>query len=400
MITQTLSGGTTAPVSNQEAGLKVPYNWDITLLERFGKINQEPDTLLPIREVYGADRYSLTGSGRGGNALSKREQSWSEHFSEAHRWGIKFNYLFNAISLAGKEWDKSFQDKFLSTVGQLVDCGVDIITVTNPRLTLLVKEKFPELEVSPSINNHLDSVERVRQLVNYMGIDRIMLDHRVSRNFKLVEEVHKAFPEIPIVVLVNESCLRDCVLQPFHQEYLGGISRMEYQNRTPPPDLCHLFCATEKLTDPAHCLKAPWLRPEDVKHLVAAGATLIKLAGRSKDSEWITNLVIAYAKGKYRGNVFQFVEKSGLSSPEWEGYLGKKMPPARYQVDNKSLDGFISPFLKGTVPCVKGEIGCGSCRWCYKWLHAVSEPPNKVERLGDLGNLMKIVKSTEVALAA
>jgi collagenase-like PrtC family protease len=379
--------------SDVKSGLEVPYNWDLQLLDRFEEINASTKTKFQIKEIYCADPFSITGSGRSGSALTKREQPWSEHISRAHDAGINFNYLFNAISLAGREWNGDFIKNFLSTVEQLVKDGVDVVTITNLRLNLLVKQYFTELYVASSVGHHLDSVERIRQWLIYTNADRIMLDARASRQFKLVGEIRNAFPDKDISVLVTESCLWDCVLHPFHLEHESSISRQDSQNSKPPPDLCHMFCATEKLENPVNTLKAPWLRPEDIKYLVNSGADLIKLAGRTKDSAWIDELATIYANGEFDGDIFKFIEKSGLISPDWEDLLDRKMKPARYKVDNKALDGFIEPFLNGSTPCVKdSKYGCADCTWCHDWLHAVSEPENKVERAEDMKVLLSKIK--------
>ena len=46
------------------------------------------------------------------------------------------------------------------------------------------------------------------------------------------------------------------------------------------------------------------------------------------------------------------------------------------------------PFVEGSVPCVKGNQGCGSCKWCDRWLHAVSCPENLKERLKELEGIL------------
>jgi isocitrate lyase len=68
------------------------------------------------------------------------------------------------------------------------------------------------------------------------------------------------------------------------------------------------------------------------------------------------------------------------------------MHSAHYQIDNKGLEGFIKPFVEGTVPCVKNEDGCADCRWCEKWLDRVLIPDNRTERLEELEDIVKTIK--------
>ncbi len=367
---------------NQDRGLKIPFNWDYSLFEEFARINQDPRTQYPVVEVYAADKYSLVGSGRTASTLYERRLPIEDHIEEAHRNGIRFEYLWNASTLGGREWDPQLQDQAYQEAARLIKAGVDGFTVSNPLLCLKLKAWFPGIAITSSVNNHLDSVERISQWLTYNSVDRIQLDHRSSRNFSLIKKVHASFPAHPIIVLVNEACLPDCALQSYHQEHCANASRhgADYD----APDLCRILCTTAKLQDPLYTLKAPWVRPEDMHHLFEAGAGIIKLAGRTEKSEWIIRLAEAYAFADYDGDIWELIEKPGSVRPEWETVLQKKLDPCRFTVHNKSLDGFIDPFVQGKVPCVKGNQGCGACNWCEQWMNAVSFPQNMNERLQDL----------------
>jgi collagenase-like PrtC family protease len=374
----------------QQAGLEIPHNWDLELLDKLGDLNKEDDTRFPVLEVYASDRYSVTGSGRGGTTLAKREHDYKTYIDRAHQNGIKFIFLWNAISMGGEEWNPRTQKRLFSQARELVDAGVDCITVAIPLLALKLKTWFPDLEISCSVNNKIDSVEKARQLINHFNVDRLIMDNRCSRNFSLIRAMHREF-SIPLTVLVNESCLPDCILQAHHQEYLATVSR-DRDITINPPDLCHALCGIVKLSNPLYTLKAPWIRPEDVCYLTGAGVSYVKLAGRTQSSEWILKLARAYAKGKFKGDIWQLIEKSGLTSPEWSVYLSKKLEPCHYKVENELLDGFISPFVNGTVPCVQTNTGCGDCTWCEQWMHAVSSPSNARDRIKDLQEILAIIK--------
>lgn len=370
--------------SNKSAkvGLKVPFNWDIELFKELAKINANERTLFPVLEVYAADKYSILGSGRTSNTVYERKHSLADYIAEAHRYNIKFEYLWNAITAGGREWDPDFQQALKREAEELVAAGVDSFTVTSPLLCQKLKQWFPEITVTSSVNNHIDSLEKVKQFIEYARIDRIMLDNRHSRNFGLIKKMHRKYPQHPIIVLVNEACLPDCALQSVHQEHTAHSSRQgsNYQ----APDLCRILCTMNKLKNPAYSLKAPWVRPEDIHYLFEAGASLIKLAGRTESTDWIIRLCRAYAYGSFEGDVWEFIEKPGSVRPEWEAAVGKKLEPCRFHVENRDLDGFIEPFVDGSVPCVKTLNGCGNCKWCDRWMYAVTCPTNILERLQDL----------------
>jgi collagenase-like PrtC family protease len=363
-------------------GIKIPFNWDYSLLQGLAEINNSGRVLYPVVEVYAADKHSLIGSGRTASTVFERTLPIDAYIEEAHRHGIRFEYLWNASTLGGKEWDRQLQGQLHEEARKLVAAGVDGFTVSHPLLCLKLKSWFPGVMVSSSVNNHLDSVERVSQWLQYTSVDRIMLDNRFSRNFRLIKRIHARFPKHPIIVLVNEACLPDCVLQPYHQEHTANASRCG--DNYDAPDLCRILCTQMKLKNPVYTLKAPWVRPEDLHYLSEAGASVIKLAGRTERTEWILRLAEAYASGRFDGDIWDLIEKPGSVRPEWETVVGRKLEPSRFSVSNDELDGFIEPFIEGSVPCVKGNQGCGTCKWCDRWMHAVTCPTNIMERMDDL----------------
>lgn len=391
-------------VRSDVVGLEAPFNWDPKLIGFCGAINKARDCLYPIRVLYGADRYSTTGNGRGPDVQAARGKPYEDYFRRCHDLGIEFHYLWNALFLDNLEWDTAFRDRLRREADELVAAGVDCVVVANPALQLFLKAWHPELRVGTSVNSHLDSVERVGQLIRHTGIDTIMLDHRNSRNFGLIRDLRREFPSYPIIVLSNESCLLHCTLQCAHQAALGAASRCG--GSAFHPNLCDILCAREKLLNPLHVLRAPWIRPEDIHHLFEAGATLVKLAGRTEPTEWIVELLKAYSTARCEGDVFRFIEKSGLRSPAWERMIHRPLTPARFQLNNSALEGFITPFVEGRVPCVKNQAGCGSCGWCASFMHAITCPENHEQRLQDVGELLAICmagdfgKESEVLQAA
>jgi len=148
------------------------------------------------------------------------------------------------------------------------------------------------------------------------------------------------------------------------------------------------LCARAKLLEPFNVLRAPWWRPEDLHYLFGAGATLVKLAGRTEPSAKIKEIVRAYSTGRFTGDIWSLVEKSGLTNPVWEEMSGRALPACRLRADNGALDGFIRPWVEGRAPCIRNQFGCGSCQWCSQFMHAVTLPDNRAQRLEDIAELL------------
>jgi collagenase-like PrtC family protease len=377
----------------ERRGLEVPFNWDPQLANLLGAINALPDAVFPIVEAYASDPLSATGSGRPGNSLPVRNQPLGFYIRALQRYGIRFNYLLNGAFLGGAELDAGLWRQVSAVLEELQATGTDAVTVTvaNPILAMRIGDAFPDLRISSSVNIHLDSGERVDQLFDYAPYRTIILDHRFSRHFPLLRSLRERYPTAPIVVLANESCLPDCVLQPYHQDFLANTSRIGGVGKE-ALDVYHIQCARRKLLYPDYCLKARWIRPDDVAHMFEAGVTVVKLAGRTMPTAWIAKVATAYATGRFNeDDLWPLIEKSGLTSPDWNAALGRELAPCRYVVHNRHLAGFIEPFVTGKAPCVRGPLGCVNCGYCRAWTKkAVEYPSNGSERLSELGELLEI----------
>ena len=187
-------------------GLEVPFNFDMELFEFLRAINASPYTKFPVRIVYAADRLSLTGSGRGANSLPNRRFPIKDYIHIAHDVGIEFHYLYNSPNLGNQGWLPPFREALHRHMDELAAAGVDCCVAAHPVVLHMLREWHPELKRGSSVNDHLDSVERARQLIEFPGISNIMVDHRNSRNFPLVRALRKSFPNMDIIVLANESC--------------------------------------------------------------------------------------------------------------------------------------------------------------------------------------------------
>lgn len=368
--------------------LKVPYNWDISLFSSYARINSDPETLFPAEEVYVSDRKSIVGTGRPPSSLPDRVGHYRDHVEEAHRNNIRFSFVFNACSMAGKELNRETQQSIYEQTSELVDAGVDGLIVTIPYLAHLIHRWFPALKISSSVNNQLESVEKISQLLASAPFDMIQFPFTRARDFNLFRDTAARFPTHGRIALVNESCLLDCAFQRFHQDFYNFLDKNDA-----PIDYYHLCCAVHKLEDPLNVLKSQWIMPEDLHHLAENGITAVKLAGREKkENNWLIDLVDCYARGESRGNAYRFIEKSGLLDQEWSEILGEELTTCHYQVDHEKLNGFIEGFVAGHLPCVRYKHCASSCTWCSSYMHAVSPPPNRNERLRQVRQLMSIVE--------
>lgn len=355
--------------------LSIPTSWDNHLIEAVDKINRDSRTRMAVHEVFGTLQTSITGGGRPASILPyvTREQV-QDHIELAHQCGLEVNFLLNTICMGNKEFVPEYHAELLETLGWLDDLGVDTVTITIPYLMELVKRQFPRIKVCVSVTATVGTVQEARFFSDDLGVDRINVHFMINRNFDMIKALRKAVHrDCALEVLANDPCVFHCPYREYHQT-LNAHGSQASRGASPAIyiDYPGIKCAIKRIQERAEILKSPWIRPEDTIYWERAGVDLIKLAGRAKPTDWIVECTQIYARREFEGNIYDFVEKSGLHAPEYEAFFGtsEMIKPLRFHIDNKSLDGFIDYFVKAKPRC---ELGCQiiGCRHCYTWAERV-----------------------------
>jgi len=145
-----------------------------------------------VAELYGKLTSDFIGGGRPSYLLSNiTKDKVKKHVEDAHKHGLKFNYLLNAFCLDNKEYTVSGQKRLRQLLDWLIDIKVDRVTVAIPYLMQFIKNQYPQLKVGASILANIDSVEAAKFWCN-LGLDRLALSVFVIRDFKLLKAIRKA----------------------------------------------------------------------------------------------------------------------------------------------------------------------------------------------------------------
>ena len=342
--------------------LCVPSSMENELIDGLDKINDHCDGL-KVHEIYCALQQTPFGGGRPSTLLPYMGvKEFSAHVKYANDCGIQVNYLLNPMCCGGKEYEPQTHRAMVEHIEWIYSINVDSVTIAIPYLMDIVRERFPDLKICASVNAEINSPQRA-QMFEKLGADRIIFDNFLNRRFDNIRAIKRSV-KCNIEALVNEPCLLNCAFRLYHQMLFGHGSQTG-ANGLPPviPDYAQINCSRKRLLDPSEIIKAPWYRPEDIKHLSQAGVDYIKLSGRGQPTGWILKCANAYSMQQYEGNIYELVEKQGLCSSEYEILLGEKetLNPFRFAVDNRALDGFIEPFVEGKMHC---EFGCDGCTYC------------------------------------
>jgi len=338
--------------------LLLPTNWDRDLIPLLSETKADI-------ELYGVLPTSMIGSGGSGPDIPQMTAKDAEEYIKlAHSAGFKFNYLLNAPCLNNMEWHEDTHQELLQHLEWLSDIEVDSVTVAIPYLIELIKCQFPNLKVEASTITHVNSVARAK-FVESLGVDAIMLDANINRDFKLLKAIRSAV-KCELGMLTNSLCLYQCPYEYYHNNTMGHASQSQNQLSGFYMDYCVLHCALESLADKSQLIKARWIRPEDIHIYQEMGIDFFKIGGRAMSTRWIVNATKAYASLSYPGNLYDILSaltsklrssESNLPSTQTSAIAS---PPKVY-IDNQSLDGFIDFFKK--QDCLSG---CSNCNYCQE----------------------------------
>jgi len=338
--------------------LLVPTNWDRALIS---PLSQQQAVI----QTYGVLPTSLTGSGGSGPDIPQMTIEQAEEYIKlVHSAGLTFNYLLNAPCLNNMEWQEDTHRELLQHLDWLSNIGVNSVTVVIPYLMELIKHQFPHLKVEVSTIAHVNSVARAK-FFESLGVDSIMLDSNINRDFKLLKAIRSSV-KCELGVLTNSLCLYQCPYEYYHNNTLGHAS----QNQNPLSgrymDYCVLHCALSGISDSSQLIKSRWIRPEDLHIYQELGIDFFKIGGRAMSTKWILNAIKAYSSLCYQGNLYDILSALTSKLRNAEPNLPSTQTttissPPKIYIDNQALNGFIDFFQK--QDCLSE---CSRCNYCQE----------------------------------
>lgn len=365
----------------------VPTNFQRNLISSLKKEN--------IEELYGKLSRDIIGGGRASAVLpfvSKRELA--QHILEAHKNGLRFNYLLNSTCLNNLEWSASWQSSFRKFLDYLIKSGVDKVTVSIPYLLELIKSEHPQLEVSVSIQAGINSLQRVKFWQD-LGADEIALFMDINRNFSLLEKIRKE-TDCKLKLIANLFCLYGCPFYHYHANLQSHASQDSHPSKGFVIDYCTLRCRLIRLTNPEEFIRSRWIRPEDINIYEELGIDTLKFVNRDMKTEAISLIVDAYTRRGYEGNLLDLFSDPSKSITGYRlnfqkaKYFFKPFRvnlPKLYKakeflnadkviIDNRKLDGFIQHFLNNDCSLKS----CQECKYCGKIASQVVKIPSGYQR--------------------
>ena len=364
--------------------LSVAANWDIELLDGLAHIPE-------VTSVYAKLPYDLVGGGRAGSVLPSVDiVAAAAYIREAHKRGLSFSYLLNAPCLGNLEQTQDGKERLLAFVGQLVEIGVDNVSISNLALVALVRSNYPELSIRGSVLSWPTNLPRLKYQES-LGVDPLILPYsEFNRDFQALERIGSNL-SCDVVLFANIACIYHCHYLAEHACSVGHASQESQDGKKThfmlDPYLWQ--CTRRRLMQPELFLSSRWIRPEDLHMYEALGFEEFKIIDRSRSTAWLLRATKAYASRRYDGNLLDIISIEMLGDPNGfhtsideqsrkslslldrkERHLQIRMFSLRQRllalnvnIDNAVLSGFLEGF--GKIRCE--ETFCDDCRYCHRY---------------------------------
>lgn len=358
--------------------LRVGANWDIAFLDAVKGTS--------VDALFGKLPFDIVGGARPGFVLPQiNRKSVEQYIKACHERGLEFSYLLNAPCLGNLQYSRKGYGQLIDLLEWIDESGANSVTLGLPYLIDLVRKRFPRLMVKVSTTARVNTVRKALQYED-MGVEEIIIDEHINREFKTLEVIRKAVT-CNLELIVNNICLWQCPYNYEHVNHDGHASREGEED-----DYCYLqypgyLCLYRKLTDPVELLKSPWIRPEDIPHYENLGYDHFKITERFKRTPLLLEHVKAYENRRYEGNLLDLftLPRKGAFTPIHLEYFIKpehvnilKISELEkvfdlevrelIQMDNQKLNGFIEFFKKNDC----NQTTCLECRYCETFFEKVS----------------------------
>ena len=285
---------------------------------------------------------------RGSNKLIKTLDDFIFYFDYALKKGFKCVYALNAIMpILPDETDKLYPviTKFFKKLQMI---GINDVKITNPALLKLFSEEMPSFNLHLSTCAEYHSLQNYKILLDtYPTIKSINITTDENKNFQLLSDMRKLFPDVKLEILVNETCVKYCIARCQHPAS---------ENYGFP---CFEFVKNNQFL---HFVRNNVVYPWDWEYYSALGINNFKFTAGAR----ATNKTISYIK-----NWTQIHEKGveGYSANDFVKIVNPYTLHFRFNDDLKLSElkkmlPDIKYFVKNGAKC---NANCeANCTYCYK----------------------------------
>lgn len=339
-------------VAERMAYFCVPADFKKETLERLSALNKKYKDVI-VDEVYGNLPKTPYGSGRSSVSIIKVNlKSLKKYIKECNKYGIAFNYTFNANTLSNREFNNADKRKILLYIKKLYNAGVRRFTVSLPSIISLINNNFEDVEVVLSVVNNITSEYQLKEFLEAGKVIRAYVAEEMNRRPRKLKEILSS-SKVPIATIVNPFCIFQCAYRQHHYNF------MSFRDVNDKIDVIEYYgarCGQIKVNNPDEVIKIPWIRPSDIDKYIDMGVQWFKIAGREmiKAGADIPKAVEIYMSKTYDGDLMDVINN-----------FSNKHYNMIFSLDSKSMDHYFDYIFNKSVDCSR-EL-CGECGMCKKF---------------------------------
>lgn len=204
----------------------VPLPYDFSHIHKLTEINSEI-TRSHIKYLYGClplnakDRCEFEQS----RVFDRRVPSLKAllpYIAFAQDNGYQFVYLLNSLNVMSYDEFRKKEDKLKRIVETMLENGVQDFRVASVMVIDYLAQNYPAVRIRCSTSQEYSSIKQYDNLIKTYPIKEIVPSWDCNRNFKLLRNLKKLYPNLDIEIMVNEGCISGCPFRVYHSLYKGS----------------------------------------------------------------------------------------------------------------------------------------------------------------------------------
>lgn len=306
----------------------------------------------------------FTGFEQGRNLFFEKKDFdfWKDLMSYSLKKGFDIIYCLNTTYIPFSQEEKDEQlEKLNRLLIELKKIGVNKLRVTNPFLIMYLNIKHSDFILYASTSLEYKTVLEYRNFLSfYPNIKQIVPSSDVNKNFVLLKNLRKRFPNLEIEIMVSQACIKGCPHRILHQGMEGyGIK----------------FCTNSYMKNiAANLCNSNNIYPWEIKEYLNIGINQFKFVGRDNYPDSTAKLLNKY---------FIYMKAiDNIKSVENEPFdtLIHYIPNGEFLTDEIKIKD-IKPFLPNINHFKKKGHLCSSycrqeCKYCFKCAEKIEKKLN------------------------
>ena len=282
--------------------------------------------------------------------------------------GFELIYLLNnpkPLDLANPKFSEQIE-KLKLLLTKLEEIGVTKIRAAAPQLLSYLGKYYSHFDIYASTSLDYKTLAEYQNFIMvHPEVKQIVPSHDVNKNFKLLKNIQKDYPDIEIEIMVNEGCWKGCPHRSLHEIVDIDKSIIYNKELSLSNNYSNIICRYISEKYPFHGLTLnnniyPW----EIEEYFKIGINKFKLVGRDLLNEYPKICINAYYNYLKTIDDYKFAENQKIVNYIHHLMMGDYELQYLLTKDIRNLLPDIKYFKKYGHLCASG---CGvECRYCYK----------------------------------